>query len=336
MEPSSELNKGNIKKETTKRSDVSQAFNLPAVSRETIGHFQLQEDEVTKILEEYQKLDGPLSLAMPKPNETDDERRKRELLRFALDAGSSSRNFRHEPDGNLSPFLTDEINYAVLAKTTKKDILKAQSVEDISEKIGPEVKYKTVKCEILPEGEVDKLGKKIISKEPLFDTTVQNGENSFGTLENVRQKTIDTWENMASPPFGKAQSPNYLVKYSKERTVPTAKVIEELNIGGQLALNTFAKRMVEHSDAVYGSPISRDVLDSMTELSKIAREASSPIGTGEPNLHFIKINFILSPYLSEVDTEGSMKEFGFHKYVPDSVIIRTIEECKAIVEERKR
>lgn len=327
-----------IETENTQKPDISKAFNAPFVSRGIIKYFELSEEKVHQILEQYEKLGEPLLLSVPNANETDDERRDRELLKFALETGGSSKNFIRNSDGSLLDFDTFSLNQAILTgETTINNISQAKSIEDISKIIGPEITYKTIEKGQLSEEQIEKFDKKILSKEPLFNVTIVTGKDTVKPMNNVTKEMIDMWGKMNYEIFGQKQTSDYSIQYEVMKTSPTEDVLKMLSFGGRMGLNTFRNKMSERGDAVYGFQLDPKVSDFIDESSEIVRKARGLVGQ-EINPHLIKINFMLAPYLTEIDisnTGESMRRFGFNSEVPNSVIMSTINECQSIVNEAK-
>ncbi len=326
-----------INTENNQEIDISKVFNAPFVGRGVINYFGLSEEKVHNILEQYEKLGEPLLLSAPKDNETDDERRDRELLKFALETGGSPKNFFRDSNGSLLDFDTLSLNQAILTgETTINSIAQAESIEDISKIIGSEITYKTIEDGQLSEEQIEKFDKKILSKEPLFNITIVTGEDTLKPMEDVSQKMIDMWKGMNYEVFGQKQTSNYSIQYEQMKTSTKQDVLKTLNFGGRMGLNAFVNKMSERRDAVYGFQLGPKESDFIDESSKIVWKASELVDRKVINLHLIKINFLLAPYLSEIDTSESLRKFGFHSELPNSIIMSTIGECKAIVDEAKK
>jgi hypothetical protein len=95
--------------------------------------------------------------------------------------------------------------------------------------------------------------------------------------------------------------------------------------------------MADMVDAIYKFPTDPDTDKAIEAAAHTALEATHKTKSYEQpiDLHLIKINFLLAPYLGEVKTNEDYRKWSFKEDVPNSVIQSTLKECEAIVVEAK-
>lgn len=340
MEPSEqnpmEVPNSTLEPEQKKDIDISKIFNSPCVPNGVIQYFEMDTEKVQGILEQYEKIGEPLLLQKPGENESDLDKYKRELLIFAFEEGSMSKNFIRNSDGSLKGYEMSTLNDAVLAKAPNIDtILQMKSVEELSQMIGPEITYKNIDVQIFPKEEISNIDGRVLNKEPLFDVSVVTHEgSSIRVFNDVSKEMIEMWKQMKYKIFGQKQNSNYSVMYEQDKTIPTNEALEKLSFaGGHFAKRAFCNRLDAHSSAVHGFILDNDQIKFVQESAEMSRYLHIP--DREINIHLIKINLLLSPYLAELKTQETFRKFGFYKDLPNPVIINVIHELQALADQQK-